>query len=676
MRCRRALRILALRCDGRASCADELALDAHLASCSDCFERAARALRIDEGLVGLSEPPIERLDIERVLQGVHGRVAERARERLESSARRSRVWRRVAVAAGLALVFGPRLVTELATETATGPATEVEFDAAEPLAAAELGSVVPPTEPPIEIPAEDLANGAPREHEDLDRTRLAQTQRATREALNSVGRRARGSLASYRAGAGRELALALEAELQPQVGAGWPLVRLVDGALSSRGLSEAGAATALFYLAERGDRLSLASVVRVLERSVEEDPNPVLGQVAVRALLAAEQRGQRVLEDALARPPIAGDARVVALIVDEVEPQARAAVAAGLVRAFGARPRRAQRVGSAPGEPAADLELIVLDALSALAEPGARALIELGEDSDSRERLLVRLAASPQAPAVIAQRFEDASDQAPTADLVWSLELCARFRPDGGPRWLVDVVYEVAPQDALDALAGFASSEGLLAGLRLWQRPGVALVNDARFASLVARSAAHADLAELSSAARASELRDFLIASGRPEVTTLLCALLDDPALRAPDLSAELAAHVLAIGDLARGPEVARGPDSGPDPGAATARTDEAIAALQRLFLELEPRERGPAAATVLCLSRLGGEQAVENALALRAGSTPALDSRNVMQDTRRVLDVLEDHAAESRERVSLTRLARVLEPTLATLPDNELLTP
>ena len=73
--CRRARRRILLAVDGELPVEEQFALEAHVARCTSCAAEHARARALQELLMGVPEPPLERQDLDAACHSIHRKIA-------------------------------------------------------------------------------------------------------------------------------------------------------------------------------------------------------------------------------------------------------------------------------------------------------------------------------------------------------------------------------------------------------------------------------------------------------------------------------------------------------------------------------------------------------------------------------------------------------------------------
>lgn len=539
-------------------------LDEHLGRCPACSELERRSRALEEGLERLGDLPQASVDVEAALGAVRAAL-ERGEEREPSSAPRpARAPRERTLALACILALGIALVVRL-REPHDGP--EVSDVPRAPVGTAGIELLV------RAALLEAFAGGAPRPQD------LAHAHGRFEELTRELAR------------------------------AGWPIRRLVEGALESPELDLARSAARC--LARGGDAGSAAPLERALRR-------PGLEQEALFALGSLGEGGIPVLDRALDEPALGpGALRELCRI--------------GGPRAAEAIERRIRRAspGSTPSRAA------LLDALTTTGSSAVGGLLRIaGEAGEERGPILARLPLVRGAGAELARLLETRSGcpprvlhealvllQPPEA-LSWLEQRCGEFRER--PAALATLArYEgQAPFGSLLRLA----QAGRLTELELEELLRALLERDARRAhdftqELVARGDALA----------AGTWAELLFASEHPGAARALARLALADVL--PDEERQWAA--LGVGELG-------------DAGDAALLAAELCGPLGE-----SPRL---AAACLVSIQRALGQGGVERALAC----APEVDVARVLR------------AIEAGERaapaVLVHRIARALEGARAAL--------
>ncbi len=242
--CGRALRWILASRGAELGLDRRLELDQHLSGCAACRDFDAQDALLEEALAALPEPPIEQLDVERLVRGIRGQIAARESATLERARRASVRIRRLGfgAAAAVLLVAGWR-----GLGASRAPDSEpTVFPRPEVASSAAVGESDRPATTPE--PEETPADAARREQA------RAQTRAALATALERLPE-----------ASGPEGWLApVDEALRPLREQGWPVTRLVERLVSDP--DPRIAAIAARWLGLRGDRLSLGVVAGILDR--------------------------------------------------------------------------------------------------------------------------------------------------------------------------------------------------------------------------------------------------------------------------------------------------------------------------------------------------------------------------------------------------------------------------
>lgn len=600
MNCRRSQRALRQRLDETLQLDLELRLQSHLADCARCRAFDARAQALEEALVRLPEPPVERLDVERALQAV--RVARVARVPATTVAR---PWRRVA-----AVVVG-----SAAASFALWIALSEDTRSREQLADSERVTpteVTPAPEPPTLVEAE-LSPLAPVEastsqlapEQVLDVERLAAARTEVRERLSVLG-------ASLELDATPEeveaFAQLFELDTLALRRGDWPVRRIVEGSLSLDDLAVASAAAR--YLGARGDSSSLRHLRAALQR--EE-----LAPVAVRAMIDLGPTGVESLGLALTVP----EARDMAII--------------GLVR-MGNRPAAEQLArgyeASLNGESGADAEL--LDALAQLGTPALPELLALhAQGSLDQYGYHAALENIDGAEAWFTERLEAGDLEHPRS----TLDGIGTLAPGVALSWLEGNLHERRYRELTRELLPIVPGSATVACL-------ARLHADSRLSS--------ADLADMTTRALLFDAARFVTAAsehGPGSVNTRetfleLALAIDDERAVMPVLLVSVADAELA--ESARAEAALR---------IGVSDNSDALPVLQEVFAMCTSSERQLAAACLIGIARIGGDDALN--VVLDGG--PRRPNKNIRS-------LLQRREAGERISPSIYKLARELKPFLS----------
>lgn len=551
MRCRRARRIAARAVDDRWTLDERFALEEHVGECPDCARDYERLARVEDLLQRLPEPPLDRLDVEDAARAIAARLAPAAAASDRAATRAPR-W--VAAAALLAAVVGVFQAFERAdapgptvTDAAAAPPLETGPRDASSERAPSAGVAVPPASLPG-APAELTDRTGPTEPaqstgpvDPIDEGRLAEVRSATRALLASLGAELAPGAPSDRAA---ELARDLDERARPWADEGWPVTRLVTGALADG--SPTIRRAALRYLGQRGDRVGVTALERHLVETAEDAPE------AACALLDAFERGF----------PLSGElVRRTELVDLALERVARASSARAGEPAPGGRLAAAvaELLKDGPGR---DVERAWIPALARLGQPGVVALCDLGLRRVAARPAVVRaLAGRARHPALVLEL-----ERLGRRDLDWARELCAALRSPGMADWLAArVADESGGTWALELLVELAGPRALDHAVDLWGRgrlgpggPPACLVDRLERDPAELESSVRATLAaglEGRADDRLPTLIECAIAADTPAALPALCACVRSPLADRPLRRAAAG----AIAELERAPWVADG---------------------------------------------------------------------------------------------------------------------
>jgi len=613
--CRMARRWIELSFAGSLPLEETLRLEAHTAECDECRARTLDDRRLRDALESLPVPPEEHLDLDRILRDIHRRIdaAESAPEDATrptrtmpapagtpAQPRRRRLGGLAAAAAAAALALG----TWLATPRGTAPDREPLADA-----------VPPPTEP-VSVdggaadsrtaPASDIAEpaGPGRAHgvhvvpypewvaTDLDRDKLAEVQDMVRARLAATADGvAPDALLAPDPDAAEALAREIDARCEAFGRLGWPLAELVGR--FTRDEDPRVAALAVRYLGRRGGRVHLARIEAAASRA-DVAPAAVHALAEMAELDSAlAPAAERVLARALWNPELS--ASVVAH-VEAWRARSTERVAAWVEEALAAAPHANGQVVSPATENVANR---LPGLLATCRLDGARALIQLvGHPLVRDDAVLEALAAAPEGPTALLAALDDRSSRSDPRRERQLLAALDRLRPAEAYPWLLERAWYGAARDqAVYVLAGFPGVQPAADLLELAHTTRVAerdlvaafqraLATDGpRMAQLATR------LGERDDPNACERYLEWLVLAGRPAGAEAILTLVRDGDLRERDRERAL----LVAGEIG-GPE------------------DAALA--RALFEEWGAAERELAAANLVTLHRLGGEEALREALA------------------------------------------------------------
>jgi predicted anti-sigma-YlaC factor YlaD len=514
MNCRIARRWVLRELDRDLSVDQALELDAHVASCRACRVLSQRAAVLDEALLALGEPPVERLDVERSVRAIAGRIDVVELER----GRRVRALR---VAGALATAVA--IVAVFAWEVLRHPAAPRTPDvASEGPRTQPAATGLPP--PPREAVADSNEPA-------LDIARLEAAREEVREHL-------RAAATDLPELAARPAALAFAAKVDaardtPTLVA-WPIVRIAGGLTADGDPLVARAAKR--YLGVRGDRLAQ----RVLQDRWSADNSD---REALLALLDIGEPAFDVLVQGcrhrdvgeLARSRLSDDALAVRVL------------------------ERALRDASAEPEQQAPL----VDELVRRGPDAALALLRLARDAAlERDTALRALDRVPQARRVLGELVQSESSRAnPSgfdADLM--IAACARVQPPEAVNWLAAQCRDPHRRPAaLDALSAYEAPDAFAALLDLQRearldRGDLTLPLDARFARGSEHLLALTEDFIAADAGHATAWLELLVERADPLAGPSLTRIAAAPTL--PEEDRELAAR--AVGDFGRANDVRR----------------------------------------------------------------------------------------------------------------------
>jgi hypothetical protein len=583
-----------------------LELDLHIASCAACRTLSQRAAVLDETLLALGEPPVDRLDLEFNVRAIGERIDELELARL----RRARTWR-IASALGAAVAIVAVLAWEVLRPSGAPRAPEIARGAPNAPPTSADPAVAAPLEPPPtshEVAQAPLVAPAPVRELVASSNEPAFDLGRLEAARDEVRAHLRAAAANLPQLATRSDALAFatavdEARDTPSL-VGWPIVRIAGGMTLDDDPLVARAAKR--YLGVRGDRLAQ----RVLQDRFAGDNDD---REALLALLDIGEPALDVLAQACRSGEIGAFAR--ARITDD------ALAVRVLERAL--RDANAERAGS-------EQRTALVDALVLRGPDAAAALLRLARDSAlERETALLALSRVPQAQRVLGELARSNSN-AFDAELL--IAACARVQPPEAVNWLAAQCRDPRRRAAaIDTLAAYQAPDAFRALLDLHRearldRGDLDAPLDARFARGSEHLLALTEDLLAADTNEAVQWLELLVERGDALAGSSLARIAAAPTM--PEEDRELAAR--AVGDFGRASDVRR---------------------LGQVFSALDVRDRRLAAVCVDSIHRLGGEDAVN---ALLAGAP--------RRHAERVLDVLRKRSPES---VSLVQLARALDPVI-----------
>jgi hypothetical protein len=553
--CRETRRLLERSFEGRLALEEDFRIEDHVRDCAACRVLYGQSRALQDALLDLPAPPVERLDIERCLRAVGDGIDASAAG--DSGVRSKRVAAgaiAIAIGAGIlvALAWGWTLLAGSepgALDPGTGRARGRENGAEQ--------AALPPAPSPEPDLAGDLPAAEPFADTGVDSDRLADARAAVREVLVA---------ASSRLPAGGDApecaAFVQECDqgLQPWVARGWPVQHIVAGLIRSddAGLARAG----MRYLGLRGGRSCVSAIVDGLARLECK-------RAAARALI---DRG-----DARGLARAVWDADLQSLVMEHLLLSEQ-----GLDwwrDAIDVAPRGSQQVH--------DLAAGLLPGLIAAGEPGAREMIARWKDGPFLEAdLLDALARTQGAQQAI---IDAILALGPLDDDAFLLNAVERLKPPQALAWLASVADDRRKRvRALDVIAGFAGADalGLLLdllqddedSLRAWRR-AVGADDSRRLSTLADELVAFGRLAD------ARRMLDLCIRSELPDAVPAILVLARSRLFSVE----ERALALLAVGASAR---------------------EEHIEGLRRLFGALESHEGKVAAAALVTLHAVGGSDA------------------------------------------------------------------
>lgn len=630
--CRRARRRIEAAFDGTLSLSEEFLLEEHVRDCPRCRARLRGGEALADLLLALPDPPEENLDLERSVAGVRAALDQGDRGLGDGAGERrprpapGRRALAVAAAAAAALALGLWLARPHDGERAAPVGGDRPLAAHDgpsgPSGPSGQSGPSGPSDRPASGPAQAVAAvvvhpplASPLHPTDLDVERLARAQAQVRAHLA----RAAEDRLPDRVG---EFLARFDELAAPLEDGGWPVGRMVAQLVADPDPRVAGAAAR--YAGRRPDRL----VVRRLEEALDR---PSVRVPATLALADAGDLGERALARAFWVPELSGlvRGRMVERAQDPDRDPARpdrvpARVVAWVKTALAAAPREPtpRQQALAAGLP---------DILARCGPEGAEALLGLAGEPLLRDDLVLdALAAAPGAEAALAASLEGRPGAAREAFLLYAVE---RLKPAGSYEWVRERAWHGHDRGAAAlALATFTGVAPVRALLELSQ---TRRLTDGELLAAFRRAVAVDPERALSAAWEHVERGDG-VASGRylewlvraehGEAVPAVLVLVEHAAL--PDEGRELA--LLAAGEL-----------GGP----------EHVVDLTRLLEGLSATDRELAAACLLAIHRLGGEQATLDAL---ADASPRTRAR-----------ALELCAGGRGPAVTLFHLAHALEPLL-----------
>ena len=618
--CTQARRWIDRAVDGELSIDERFRLDAHVERCAACRADLAALEQLESALAGAPQPPVDSLDLERAVTAVRagieavGRTGDGDESPLdfapaaEQSRRAPGALRPVAAVFALAATL--LALTWLALRDPTvGPAIEsgVETNAPRDDIAE---TTTPPTKDTVgQVPPTDLVGDTAGDEQAIEDVFVPERLEQVREevahqlAASWEGIPLFASRAEVLAGAERFENATRELTRD------WPLLRIVQGLVESE--DEALAGSAIRYLGLRGDAIAGGTLRDALDR-------PALGAAAVVALGDLGFAGLAGLEEALARPELAG------LAVDHLVTVGGREVAGILAAAV-------ERERGANVRP-------LLSALAAVEPPPVATLLRLARDDHAPlPDVLAALRGAPGAGKVLGELIA-AGERRFEPELL--LEVLAELRPAAALPWIEERAAERRTREpALACITAYRDADGLgvLVRLRANGRLRGELIVEAAADLITAAPEAAVDLARRqgedegrsASSALLSLLMEVEVESPESIGEALIAlafsrALSDDERLLA----------ALAIGELG---------------------TEDCMPSLIEGMGALPAGKERLAAACLVSANALGGEDAVGAALV----TVGALSTRN----EERVLALLAERQAKDQPAVTLYKVARELEP-------------
>ncbi len=298
---RRILRAI----EGRLALEELFELEEHARTCARCGKSLAEARALEEALLALPAPPLDRLDVEGSLERIHRRIDQRqieapGREDRSGAPRRWIVRFSAGLIAAAALVLALLAIregerpehglVEHGENLALSPARpEDGAQRTEPSEAQDALAEPAPLDTASELQAFDPLAWAT----DYDGTRHAWAREEIAQILRECGT----ALAEDDSPEARSTFLsAFDERARPLATAGWPILRLVQRFVADPD-AELGRAAAL-YVGARGDRVALHELALVLGR---EDRK----RAAALALSEAGAAGLEELRAAIWDPALA-----------------------------------------------------------------------------------------------------------------------------------------------------------------------------------------------------------------------------------------------------------------------------------------------------------------------------------------------------------------------------------
>ncbi|MCZ6597026.1 MAG: zf-HC2 domain-containing protein [Planctomycetota bacterium] len=522
--CRRIRSWIPLAVEGELPLDRRYRLDEHVAGCAECRSEYEAAVALEEAMQRLPEPPVERLDLDRIAGAIDAAIDERLRAGApEKAARRPRrIGLRAVVAAAAVAVLAAgallwqALVDDVPDEVATSSVAAASGDA---------------------TPGDATIDEARRDE-----------VRATIAAELLAG------LGDLPAGVSRseveERLAVFDERVRPLARGGWPVAHIAEGLLASEDVATARAAAR--FLGVRGDRVSAVALRRALDR-------PELARAAVNALGDLGPTGVSALAQALDQPgleTLALDALV------RVGGPAAVRVLEAEVGRTGARVRHTP-------DPASERRLPMLVAALAACGPGAvESLLRLTSNGnlarDEAFGAIERVDGGADAVGSLVGRSRRDLSESLLLDAV------ATFHPRSALPWLEERCHDHREREAaLACIAAYPDPEALHVLLRVRRRGSSAPVLRAARDLLADAPGAGVDLAlrllEARDEEQASRLLDFLLeceapGSG-PALSRLALSELLSPDERqwaalavaeigAPEDAGRLAQGLAAIGSL------------------------------------------------------------------------------------------------------------------------------
>ncbi len=624
--CRKSRERIARASDGRLPVEEVFELEEHARTCPRCQLELDRSRALEEALQSLPTPPLERMDVVRSIERIHSRLAEG--EPLAVPPTRSRR----ALFVGAAAVLLASLATWLwhrAGDRAETPPIAVGPQVSEPSQPFPVEAEEP--RDPIdslwdsriaarEKPADPAGVDPVAWTTDFDGDRHAwargEVARILSDCASAIGEPALleldeppGSVATF--------AVAFERETRPLAAAGWPVLRLVQGLITSEDLLVSRAATRFVGL--RGDRGALHELALGLTQEHRK-------RAAALALADAGSAGLEELRPAFWDPALAP-------IVFAALERAGRDVALEWTEALFHQARR-----EAASEQRRALAGPLLERVAILGGPVAELLFSLADHPLlDRTTVLDAFARCEGANEHLVQAVRSSRSGVDDPGDELLLGAIARLTPPESFEWVLRRARSAKnPAAALHALACYPGTDAALALLDLrstgsradeaaqieaWR---TALELDpVRFEELSADELSIRDPAEL------RRLLESLVLCEHPSAVPALIALARRSVLADDDRERA----VLAAGELG---------------------STQDLPSLAALLAELDGRETRLAAAVVWSAFSLDGAEGVR---ALLGESEPIVLAR--------LLERLSAPHARSRPTSTLFQLARALEPWL-----------